>query len=220
MDILDDVIVYITRFLNDKEKIMFLSTSNILHQMKKNIHYEKCSDICLIRNLSYYDMFTHVMIKNTDIKLPNSITKITFHLNFNGNINEKYISNNVTHLILPHNYKHSINDCIPNSVTHLRLGIYSKDHVSNSVTHLTFCDGFNENIENCIPKSVTHLTFGYFFNKDIKKCIPDSVTHLTFGYSFNCDITDCIPSSVIELKLSKRYTKKILVHDTCNVIYY
>jgi hypothetical protein len=36
-----DVVLYITAFLNNRNKILFLSTTKILHSLKSKIHYNE-----------------------------------------------------------------------------------------------------------------------------------------------------------------------------------
>ena len=55
--------------------------------------------------------------------MPNSVTHLTFSVNFNQPINS-CIPGSVTHLTFGANINQPINGCIPDSVTHLTFGYY------------------------------------------------------------------------------------------------
>ena len=133
---------------------------------------------------------------NCPRNLPNSITHLTFGMNFNQSVNN-----------------------LPNSITHLTFGSYFDQSVGhqgcedincprnlpNSITHLIFGFNFNQSVNN-LPNSITHLIFGYNFNQSVNN-LPNSITHLTFGYYFN-QLADNLPITV----------KKITIHN--NKTYY
>ncbi|AUV58181.1 F-box and FNIP repeat-containing protein, partial [Bandra megavirus] len=171
----DDVIMCILEYLNDVNKIRFLSVNTRLHGFINYIRFNGIYNYKLIKGLPYLDKFRHIKYETSSINIPKCITHLTFKDNFNQNIK----------------------DCIPNSITHLTFGDEFdqdiKDCIPNSVTHLIFGGTFNQNIKGCIPDSVTHLTFGWRFNQNIKDCIPNSVIHLIFVQNFNQNIKDCIP---------------------------
>ena len=158
---IDDVIIYITTFLDIPNRLKFLSLSKNLHILKDKINYDDKINFDLINKLWYYDRFTNVVTNYAISVFPKFINHLTFGWSFNQDIKD-CIPNSVTHLTFDDDFNQDIKDCIPNSVTHLTFGNY-----------------FNQNIKDCIPNSVTHLTFGYNFNQDIKDCIPQ------FSYSFN-----------------------------------
>src|SRR5579872_2711480 len=186
MNLLDDIIIYITSFLNTNDSINFLSISRDLHLLKDKIYYNKPVYSHIIHKLWYYDRFTNIMVIDTGIKLPKFINTLEFDMCFDNQDIKDCIPNSVTHLTFGHYFNQDIKDCIPNSVTHLTFGKHFNrpiiDCIPNSVTHLIFGDNFNQNIRGYIPNSVTYLKFGWCFNQDIDEygSIPDSVTHLIF----------------------------------------
>ncbi|AVG45964.1 F-box and FNIP repeat-containing [Acanthamoeba polyphaga mimivirus] len=185
----DDVIMCILEYLNDIDKMNFLSVDLRLHSFVNHIWFNGIYDYKLIRELPYLDRFKHIKYETNIINIPKCITHLIFGLFFNQSI-KGCIPNSVTHLTFGDNFNQNIENCIPNSVTHLTFGWY-----------------FNQNIKDCIPNNVSHLKFGWKFNQDIKDCIPNSVTHLKFGYSFNQN-KDCIPDSVTHLTLNKQFYKR------------
>src|SRR5579872_236302 len=175
--LIDDIFLYIVAYLDDKDKILFLSSSQHLHKLKNKVYYRKKVDIGFIYHLWYFDNFTNAKVYNLKYNLPKRITYLTFNKYFNKSI-MRYIPFTVTHLTFGNKFNQNIKGCIP-----------------NSVTYLTFGNDFNGFIKNAIPDSVTHLTFGAKFNRPIKGNIPNSVTHLTFGAKFNKPIEGNIPNS-------------------------
>lgn len=220
--VINDIVIIIAKFLNDREKILFLSSSNRLHLLKNKIHYNEVINIMKIKDLTYYDMFTNVCISNLEHKPPKSITHLYFDWYFNEDIKDflfTSIMTNLTHIIFSTNFNKSIKGCIPNSVTYLHFGDESifnqdiEDCIPNAITHLFFGCQFNKNIKACIPNSVTHLVFGPAFNQNIEGCIPNSMkanlTHLFFTFGFNQDIKGCIPNSVTHLFFGYEFNRNI-----------
>ena len=119
--LIDDVILHIITFLNNKEKILFLSQSKYLDSLKDKTYYDDDIIINEINHLWYFDRFTHVICYNINLELPKFVT----HIEFNENDNIKdCIPNTVTHLILADSFDGDISGCIPNSITHLHLVMY------------------------------------------------------------------------------------------------
>src|SRR5579872_6404657 len=73
--LIDDVIIYVMTFLNNEDKIQFLSMSNKLHTLKHKVYYDQKIAISKIRKLPYYDMFTNVSVNNNRYALPKSVKK-------------------------------------------------------------------------------------------------------------------------------------------------
>src|SRR5579872_4754263 len=95
--ILDDIIIVITSFLDDKDKISFLSLTKKLHLLKNKVYYNEKVYIDNIIKLSYYDMFTVILTNNVNYKFPKFMTHLIFAYGFNQKI-RKYIPNSVAHL--------------------------------------------------------------------------------------------------------------------------
>jgi len=185
-DLYNDVILKISEFLTDKEKITLTMASQSLDKLKYKTVYREKLHINKIKYLSYFDRFECIEIWNAEYRYPKSIKNIYFFA-LNGNV-----PSYVTHLTFGSYFNQLTDNCIPTSVTHLSFGAY-----------------FNKSIKGCIPASVTHLAFGLNFNQPIKDNIPSSVTHLTFGLNFDQPIKDHIPSSVTYLTLDRRCDKYI-----------
>ena len=122
--LIDDVIVFITTYLNDKDKISFLSTTKKLNTLKTKVYYDTLIHVNKIKDLQYYDMFINVKINDIRYGLPKSSTSVNFDMLFDYDIKD-YIHKNVTHMIFCKNciFNQNIKDFIPNSVTHLTFGM-------------------------------------------------------------------------------------------------
>src|SRR5579872_2235232 len=88
--LIEDMIIYIVEYLDDKNKLNFLSSSNYLHSLMKFTHFNKISYMAgKIYHLSYYDVFTHVVIDQkakNECKMPKSVTHIYFDCFYNQTI--------------------------------------------------------------------------------------------------------------------------------------
>ncbi|AEQ33042.1 FNIP repeat protein [Megavirus chiliensis] len=98
----DDVIMYILEYLNDMDKIRFLSVDSKLHGFINNTWFNEIYDYKLIIKLSYLDRFKYIKFETNSTNIPKRITHLTFKDNFNQDIK----------------------NCIPVSVTHLTFGMY------------------------------------------------------------------------------------------------
>src|SRR5579872_4509050 len=162
--LIDDIIIYIMTFLNDKKKIRFLSTTTRLHLFKNKVCYNEITDMYRIYDLPYYDRFNNVSLAGYEIfcgyKLPKSIKYLTFHTSYG----------------IDEDIKDFIPEPNPDMLSEMGWDINKdvKNYIPDTVTHLTF--SFDKPIKHCIPSSITHLTFGRHFNQNIKGCIPNSVT--------------------------------------------
>src|SRR5579872_6693746 len=135
MDILTiDSIIDITIYLNDKDKIKFLSSSKELHILKDKVHYNDQIYIGDINDLWYFDRFTNIHISNSNYRypIPNSIIKLSLRYYFYADI-KGYIPNTVTHLTFGGYFNQNIEGCIPTSVTHLTFGHYFNKKIKGHI---------------------------------------------------------------------------------------
>ena len=225
--------------LFDKEKINLFHVSKFIYEKKHKFTFEDeyfCDE--KYKNEWFFNCLTNIRIKKIFefpkfvtklkfddycgdilkthsgevIKLPSTITHLTFGHHFNESI-EGCDLNGITHLTFGNRFNKSIYDSIPYSVTHLTFGncfnrpIYNC--IPNSVTHLTFGDNFNHPIYDCIPNSVEYLTYGDNFDQFIQNHIPKNVKYLTFGRKFDCPIVNSIPNSVTHLKFGQLFSRNL-----------
>ena len=194
-----DIILYIIEFLNDQDKIRFVSIEQKMNLLKYHIKFYDKYEYDKIKHLSFVKNFEQIHYLSHDINIPNCITHLTFYYHFNEEIKDR-IPNSVTHLTFGRKFNKEIKNCERLEATPLSQPATRGQGIPDSVTHLTFNRNFNKEIKDCIPNSVTHLTFEYRFNQEIKDCIPNSVTHLTFHKKFQKFNKNHVPSTVKYLK--------------------
>ena len=197
-----DIVCSICSFLDDYDKIQFLSTNTEIYFLRPDIFFTDPILLDLISDLWYYNSFINIITTTLQV-FPTHTKYLTFETEFTEYI-ENYIPSSVTHLTFNCYFIQDKDNCIPFGVTHLTFK-YGFVYQNNYGTVYRF----NPNINLCIPSSVINLTFGSVFNMDIAKCIPPNVTHLTLWYTFNEDITGCIPDSVTHLTLGDHYKHDI-----------
>ena len=94
----------IFKFLQDKEKINFLSTTKENNILKDNVFFNDMYNIDDIINSKYFDRYINILSNQINI-LPNSITHLTFSWKFNQNISKGLLSN-LKYLKLHESYKY------------------------------------------------------------------------------------------------------------------
>lgn len=174
-----DIIQEIISWLDDTDKVSFLSITKNFHQLKGLVKFTEEIEYVDIQHLWYRQQFTNIVVED---------------------LTEK-ISNNVTHLRFDDDFNQSIENAIPNSVIDLRFGRkFNQEiigHIPNGITYLCFSHEFNKSIENAIPHSVTYLHIGHGFDRKLLVHLPSSVTHL----SVCCSPPDIIPEHIGTLKI-------------------
>lgn len=154
------------KLLTDKEKIILISINKYFNNIKIKFTFRKRKRIIKKdKNKWFYNCLTKITINENFeyFEFPTQIKKLNVEFNSNQNIQ----------------------NCIPNSVTHLVFGFdfnqTVKNSIPNSVTHLIFVCNFDKNLE-CLPSSITHLSIKYY-NEKINK-LPSSLRKLkcTIGF--------------------------------------
>jgi hypothetical protein len=137
---------------------------------------------------------------NRDVLLPMTLTHLTFGDEFNRVV---LLPISLIHLTFGYNFNQPVK--LPINLTHLTFGYDFNYKVSlpPNLTHLTFSNYFNRVVK--LPMSLTHLTFGYAFNKKVS--LPMSLTHLTFGDHFNRVVS--LPMSLTHLTFGYAFNKKV-----------
>lgn len=148
----------------------------------------------------------HILHKNN---IPKDITHLCFDPtdNYDINLNENSIPNNIIYLNLGHKFNKPL----------------KKGDIPNSIKYLIIGDDFNQELNNdSIPNSVIHLEFGFSFNKPIKKGdLPNSIKYIVFGERFNQELNkDNLPSNIkhLEFKNSERNNEQKLLLNKINYL--
>ena len=102
-----------------------------------------------IVNLSYFDQFNHVIVSDTTIRLPKSVTRITFSDNFDE----------------------SVENYLPDTVTHITFGLLFDRPIHTmpkAIVYVAFGEIFCQPID-CVPDSIKFI----WLHIDYSLCIPD-----------------------------------------------
>ncbi|QGR53579.1 fnip repeat-containing protein [Moumouvirus maliensis] len=211
-----DVVLYMVKFLSDKEKLIFCSTNKYFRELLDYIKFDDLYEYDQIKDLPFITKFKKISYKSHDVYVPKYVTYLTFGDNYNERIKPCFF-------YFP---KRKFKKILPPGLTYLKFGWFFnqpiKKYIPNNVTHLIFGNNFNQpigkiiiddiafsqkkrTIERYLPPKLIYLEFGDNFNQSIEGCIPDNVTHLKFGYYFNQPIKEYIPNSVTHLTLKKSY---------------
>src|SRR5258706_10414161 len=97
-----DNILTILFYLNDNDKINFLSTQKDFDKLKNSIYYENIINYDKIKKLHYMQQFTNLIVNNL-ILIPRSVTHLTFGKYFNQDI-KNCIPQSMTHLTFRNNF--------------------------------------------------------------------------------------------------------------------
>lgn len=184
------MLILILKKLSYRDRVNFIATNIYNNDVKHYLLFNKEVRYDTIKNSSYFDSFTSLLITtNTIMTYPKKIKKIYIECCFKKyikNITFKF-PNTITHLTFGHSFNTKIQNCLP-----------------TSLTHLTFGNSFNQDIYGYLPNSLIYLKFGYNFCHDITNCLSNSITHLIFGASFDCNINQ-LPNSLTHLTISCIY---------------
>jgi len=133
MMICSDVILKISEFLTDNEKIKLSMTCISMDKLKHKFMYCEKIHINRITNLSYFDNFEYVVTHGMELKCPKHVKHI-------------YYDACMFSFIIPHENLHSL--------THLTFGEYYNgpiDKIPLTITHLSFGRRFNQPINDLSP---------------------------------------------------------------------
>jgi len=174
----DDITFSICEFLDNKNKIQFLSVNTTMDAYKDKVFYNDIADFYNIINLFYFDQFVNIY---TDVlyTFPKHIKYLTFDSDFDEDV-ENDLPYGITHLCFLNYFKHSRCTSIPSSVTHL---VINKGFCYNNIHGITYASN------KIILPSVNHLEFGCQFKQDLPS-IPSSVKTITLSTYYDKIIPD------------------------------
>jgi len=225
-----DLYLMISRDLNDQEKIRMSMMAKKLVGLKYIFTYVDKIYFNTIKNLSFFDNFTNVMVSQNSFGMwPNILpikckyVHVTLHeykIPIFKTTLGKYVR--ITHLkfddefnikICSHGPDDVIYDGIPGSVTHLTFG-NSFNHpcyIPANVTHLIFGSSFDEQMYIPISESIKYLKLGDRCNLRPDFSYFKNITHLIFGNDFNQPIDKKLPATITHLTFGNNFNQQI--HD-------
>ena len=215
--LINDLIIYICEYLDDRSIIQFLSSTRQNHLAKNKINYSFGVNIIAIQNLWYINSFTYVYVNTrtyyddiANLKFPNRTKTLKIR-----EINDRifnYTPASVTHLILDHS-TYNVITYLPSNISHLTISRFflreSNNYFLNMlnivscVTHLTLYISDYENIANINiinVSNVTHIKLLFYSKQDINQINQDFLSKLS------------------QLNISRNYPYKINVPDTCIIV--
>uniref|UniRef100_A0A6C0C806 Uncharacterized protein n=1 Tax=viral metagenome TaxID=1070528 RepID=A0A6C0C806_9ZZZZ len=165
-----DLIIYISQYLSNNEKIYLSTTSSSLNSLKYEFIYDDCIAMDTVSHLSYYNNFASIKTNRLDKLFP---------------VKMKYL-----HLTVDHNTCDPVKNPIPNSVTHLTLMI--SDATSENYEVPTRAIG------NYITNSVTHFTL-HLNTTYIKRQLMNTPMEFTCLRKNNPELFETYPESIISV---------------------
>lgn len=201
-----DILIIIHGFASDRDIIMYLSTTKRLHQFKNRFQYTTPIRYSKIKQSSYFNNFTSIIIGSNDLHTKWNIFRRIIYEIIGSELLDKVIDIAPEH-INSLSIFNIFRNFFPKKLFHL---IYDDDYNdsfmmnADNIIHLTFGTKFSSHrqlMENFYG-NITYLTFGRNFNQplsyldesnSIVNIIPPKITHLTFGDNFNQPLLYQIP---------------------------
>lgn len=167
-----DVLKIVLDYLSDIDRIRFLSTCQKLHSIKCKVTYRKRVKISQIKDLFYYNQFTHIIATGKDLndlkrsgkRLPSATNCLVLE-EFRGYLRThiKHLSS-LTKLTLKKRCKITIkNNCLPSTISHLTWGTnqqISKKYLPKNLVSLRLVN-YSGHIEPLtLPDGLISLTIG------------------------------------------------------------
>lgn len=209
------VILRMTEFLSDHEKIKFMSTCKSLYEFRCHVTYNNFYMYNTINHLDFVNKFKRlvhlnifnenpknygpvIIIKSIKDVIPSNTTCIIFDDDFDEDITG-FIPEGIKHVIFGFSFNQSINDMLPCGLIELTLGHNFKqsiDDIPNSITKLVFNSEFIPEIHGKIPNNINCLGIGGYFGKIHKKDIPNNIKHLIIGTDYHSKMCEVIEDSI------------------------
>lgn len=171
----DDIIVYICTFLRNYDKIQFLSTCSYFHTLKNKVCFDgkrwrswsivNPIPVSKIKDLWYFDRFTHVEVDCDILKIPQCATNLLLN------------TGKISHA----NYFYSNIRCLTINGTRSYFGYDYSPHnlIPSTVTKLVWINPLGDDyLRNRIPPNVTSLTIRSYHNLITNFCLPDTIIDL------------------------------------------
>ena len=173
----EELIILISTFLNNKEKIVLTSLTKSFNMFQKKFIYRDSIEASEIMNVPYNNNFTYVEYTHSS--------------------NEKPIPSFVTHLYTNDFFNEPLYE-LPKSLKFIRISMYfGKIFISTSVTHILFDHWSQWYLFHDIPYNVTHIMIQKTIG--LLKKFPDTVKYLFVSeeYTTRLDLKKVSPLTKI-----------------------
>jgi len=202
-----DCLLEILPYINHRNKLFVLSSSKIYYLLRLFIKLRTCHIHNVVaHNNSKSNYHIHKLVTHDDfnsqirklrfwnifssfynhIKLPHTLTHITFGSYFNQNID--FLPDSIRYLRFRLAFNRTINK-LPKKLIYLHLGYYYNKPLCplpSTLEYLFFGNNFNQSI-NLTKTKIKYLVFRNHFNKPIDK-LPVTLKYIQFGTLFNQSI--------------------------------
>jgi hypothetical protein len=231
----NELITLILNYLNDIDKVHFLSVSKRISHNYVHIKINRRIDAASAMMHRYTNSFTNIRADIESASKFHSISTLT--VAFLEADQFKLVPPSVTNLTIGlHNEPWDdvaikkwsswfLPSDIPikpiklqlNGITHLAFGSWFNLPVTipQGCTHLVMGDRYNRSLINFGGETLTHLTFGRDFNQYVdllgRTYLPASLKHLTFGYNYDQEIYS-LPNNIKHLTFGHKFDQRI---DQC-----
>ncbi|ANB51080.1 hypothetical protein [Powai lake megavirus] len=193
VDAFDDyMICYITDFLDDKSKRLFLSVNHSLNNLQSDIYYYELYDYQMIGHLSYYESFKRVKYIAHDSHIPKGVTHLIFQ-NYVPDITIGSIPESVQEITFSDKFNKPI----------------QKEYFPSGLRYLKFGQAFSQIIIDNLPDNLETLIVGLEFEQSIQGALPSTLKNLELHNT--TDISNCLPSGLEKLVINHHY----LTGDIC-----
>lgn len=208
--ITDDSVLNVCKFLNDKHKIRFLSTTTTLNKLKMKVTFRTRLTTKQIDHLPYFDQFTEIFLENAATRIPSNVKIVKISSDFDGPIETLQSYKYITHIYFGTDFHQEIKDKLPPNVKYLSFQSYYKhfypDAIPNSVVTMIISGGYdpewspnhNKSPPHWIPDTVTNLTIRHVYGRDIR--LSPNLTHLSVNFRERYALS--IPSNLKFLHVS------------------
>src|SRR5687767_11089636 len=127
----DDVLLHMCAYMDNRQKINFLSINIMTHRLKAKTLFKKRVTLNNISGLFYFDRFENICVRNRFGRLPENTKIVQFDNDFDDFIYDLKYPKKVTHMIFGRNFNKPIVGCIP-PVQYLSFGVKFNQSIVNA----------------------------------------------------------------------------------------
>ena len=227
-----ELIIKIVSYLQDRDKLRFLSTCKFLHECKTHVRFHTRIVADNWYWISYYNSFSHIISERTISILPSNVSEIRFGWNFNEPLNHR-LKLGIKTIYFDEHFDQTINGELPDSLRKLVIKGRFNQRITQmlptdlEILDLTACN-YNHNLDDVLPENLLELKLGREFNHElrflpcslkslfltkynypIKGILPVNLEYLRLGDDFDHPITECLPSNLQRIEFGYDFNHSI-----------
>ena len=238
----NDICLEITKYLNDKDKLRFISCNATLYRLIDKIIYMDRYTLGQIMHSKHYNNFSDVVFCIEDCHLfalygkhlygyaTPWISKPTMPKNIkivniqsSVQLYDGFFIEGLKEIVFNYTYNFPINFKFPMSLETIFFSKHFDCDITKclhgNIKNIIFGSYFNQPIDGCFHEGNYSISFGSYFSQSLKNNIPKSVKLLKLRNISNVETGD-IPESVLTLKLDTKnsYHLKYKKQDIQNIV--